>query len=182
MGPRPVPLPAGWEDGLPARTARERLRDVLRRNFDGVPLWAVKDPRICILLPLWFRVLEDLAVDPRFLLMLRSPWEVARSLKAGHGFATWDSLDLWFRHSTAAEEGDARLGPGRSHVRPSALGSRFRALAGLGEALSIDWPEPLERARPEIEGFLESSLRHWKKAGAPDDVPPDLALLGHGPS
>ena len=170
----PAPLPAGWERGLPARTARKRLRDVLRRNFGRVPLWAVKDPRLCILLPLWFRVLEDLAVEPRFVLMLRSPFEIARSLQARDSLATWESLDLWFRHFTAAEAGTR--GSARAFLTYERLLSEPEAvLAGLGEALSVSIPKPPAGDRSGLERFLEPSLRHWKEAVIPADVSPALA-------
>lgn len=169
----PRPLPAGWEEGLFARAARERLHDVLHRNFGGAAFWAVKDPRLCILLPLWLPLLAQMGVEPRFLLMFRSPWEIVRSLGAGHGLTTRESLDLWFRHSTSAEA--ATRGSARAFLTYDRLLSEPEpALAGLGDALSVAWPKPFSRAG--IRSFLEPSLRHWKEAVTPDDVPPALAL------
>src|SRR5205085_1727054 len=43
-------LPEGWETSPLAAEAVRLLVDLLRRNFEGEPLWAIKDPRICILL------------------------------------------------------------------------------------------------------------------------------------
>lgn len=169
----PRPLPSGWAEGPSARAARERLREVLQRNFGGALFWAVKDPRLCILLPLWLPLFGQMEVEPHFLLMFRSPWEIVRSLGAGHGLATSESLDLWFRHSTSAEA--ATRGSVRAFLTYDRLLSEPEAaLASLGDALSVVWPSP--PARAEIHSFLEPSLRHWKEAATPDDVPPALGL------
>ena len=169
----PIPLAARWVEEPVARAAKERLRDVVRRNFEGVSLWALKDPRICILLPLWLSLLEEEGIDARFVLMLRNPWEIARSLKHRDGLDTRESLDLWFRHTTASEV--LTRGRLRAFVTYDGLLSDPEAtLAGLAGALSIGWPLTLADARDGIRGFLEPSLRHWGKAVTHDDAPPEL--------
>ncbi|HSB35622.1 MAG TPA: glycosyltransferase, partial [Thermoanaerobaculia bacterium] len=170
----PLPLPDGWEKGPAAQAARERLRALLFRNFGGASLWAVKDPRLCSLLPLWLPLLEEMGVEPRFILMLRSPWQTARSLERRDGLATWESLDLWFRHTTVSEE--TTRGLRRTVLSYDRLLSEPEpTLARLAEALSVTWPEPLAGARDSVLGFLEPSLRHWDSAALPDGVPPALA-------
>ena len=49
----PLPLPEGWQSRPETRHTQERLREVLRHDFGNAPLPAVKDPRICRLVPLW---------------------------------------------------------------------------------------------------------------------------------
>lgn len=163
-------LPANWASQPTARGAQERLYDVLRRNFDGKPLWGVKDPRLCVLLPLWEPLLRDLNVEPRYVLMLRSPWEVAKSLEARNGLETWESLDLWVEHVAAAERRSRAL------RRAVTTFDRFLAapemeLSYLAEILGIAWPRALDDpVREELHAFLEPSIRHFRKVEPPEDI------------
>ncbi len=160
-----VRLPAGWTATPPAGLARERLGAVLRRSFAGKPLWAVKDPRLCLLLPLWHRVLEDLAVEPRFVLLLRDPWEIAQSLEARDGIPPAESLELWLRHATEAES--LTRESVRVHVKyDRLLADPFRTVSRLGGALGVQWPFPPSSVGREITRFLEPSLKHWNGLGS----------------
>ena len=60
----PRPLPEGWQNELACRSAAEELEVLLRAEFSGSPLWAVKDPRLCRLLPLWWPILGRMGVEP----------------------------------------------------------------------------------------------------------------------
>jgi hypothetical protein len=163
-------LPAEWASQPTARRAQERLHDVLRLNFDGKPLWGVKDPRLCVLLPLWEPLFRDMNVEPRYVLMLRSPWEVAKSLEARNGLETWESLDLWVGHVAAAER--------ESRARRRAVTTFDRFLADPGMELSylagfleIAWPRALDDpVREELHAFLEPSIRHFRKVEPPEDI------------
>src|SRR5271166_6443184 len=45
------PLPAGWAHSEAALRAGRKLSTVLTRDFSEAPLWGLKDPRLCRLLP-----------------------------------------------------------------------------------------------------------------------------------
>ena len=46
-------LPAGFEHGEAAQAAGRELLAIVDRDFAGAPLWGLKDPRLCRLMPLW---------------------------------------------------------------------------------------------------------------------------------
>ena len=46
-------LPHGWLSTPAASEAKLQLKELFTREFGGPVIWAVKDPRICRLLPLW---------------------------------------------------------------------------------------------------------------------------------
>jgi hypothetical protein len=78
---------------------------VASRSF-GRPPMVLKDPRLCITLPFWRKVLEP---EPCAVLILRDPLEAALSLSARHddipvslGLAMWDR---YVRQAVAALEG-----------------------------------------------------------------------------
>jgi hypothetical protein len=82
------PLLAWFEDR--ART--------IARDLDRFGPWAVKDPRLCLLFPLWRRVLERTAA----ILIYRDPLPVARSLQARDGLPLAVGIALWEHYNRAA--------------------------------------------------------------------------------
>ena len=69
----PRPMPDGWLESDAANDAGKAIAAIVRRDFAGVRRWAVKDPRLCRLMPLWRRVLAELGIEPRVLLVSRHP-------------------------------------------------------------------------------------------------------------
>lgn len=61
--------------------------------------WVWKDPRLCLLLPFWRRVLND---DLHVVATIRHPEDVAHSLQNRDGFSVPYGLALWERHQRRA--------------------------------------------------------------------------------
>lgn len=95
--------------GFASAPPEPRSDSFLRRSLPDAPTdierlvsslfqapWFVKDPRHCLLLPLWTEALgsDDLAV-----VMLRSPGDVVRSLRQRNGYSTGLALGLWERYT-----------------------------------------------------------------------------------
>lgn len=94
----PPPLHNGWE-GEPGLTdLRQRAQRVLQEDFGTASLWGWKDPRICLTLPFW----RSLLPSPRFVLCLRNPLDVARSLQVRNGFDIDKGIALWLTYTTCA--------------------------------------------------------------------------------
>jgi hypothetical protein len=159
--------PAGFE-GAAADEARGALRELLLREFAAAPLFAVKDPRLCRLLPLWQPVLASLEVRPAWVLLLRHPLEIAASLERRDGLTKTRSLLLFVEHLLAAERGTR--GAARSLVPYEALFSDWRGVAKrVAAECDLEWPRDPESAAGEIEGFLSGDLRHHRAAEWPAD-------------
>lgn len=157
------PLPPGWESTPVARDVAQRLKAILLRDFSGAALWGLKDPRLCRLMPLWRPLLEEMAVRPRFVLMLRSPREVAASLAARDGLSAAHSRLLWLRHLLEAEAA-TRLLP-RSFVRYDELiehGGWRRLSARLSTAFGLTWPKDGPDLEAAVEAYLAPGLRHHR--------------------
>lgn len=88
----PPRLNRGWSDTERARA----LRDDARTTFDdvyggaGTP-WLWKDPRLCLTLPLWRAVLDDVVI----VMMTREPGPVVRSLVARDGVSEAYAVAMW---------------------------------------------------------------------------------------
>jgi hypothetical protein len=97
------PLPAMWEKTSEAQRAMQSLRAVIDRDFSNIPLWGVKDPRLCRLLPLWHILLSEMDIDAGYVITLRHPVEVMLSLEKRDGFSQAKALHLYATHLLNAE-------------------------------------------------------------------------------
>jgi len=79
-----LPLPAGWWADPEIAAIRREMVGFLANRL-GETRFGFKDPRTVRLLPLWHQIFDDLNLAPKFVLCLRNPAEVARSLAAATG-------------------------------------------------------------------------------------------------
>lgn len=177
---------SSWDDIAPpawlakaGETAVEdfqlRLKDLLREEFADAPLWVVKDPRLCLLLPLWLPVLAQLEVTPYALCAYRPAAEVADSLARRNRFSVDKSNLLWFDHVVAAER--ASRGLRRCFIAfDELLGHPVQTLERASSQLGIDWPRsPADRAK-SLDRFIDPGLRHSTVASSSPPVDVIVAL------
>ena len=58
-------MPEGWLHAPAAQQARDAIRALLAEQFGEASLWALKDPRMCRLLPLWQPLLAEAGVQAK---------------------------------------------------------------------------------------------------------------------
>ncbi|KCZ87584.1 family 2 glycosyl transferase [Hyphomonas johnsonii MHS-2] len=94
---------------LSVMTPRVReLRDLVSRLDQGAGpygAWALKEPRLCLLLP----VLRRALTNPHLIMVVRHPVEVARSLRRRNGFSLTAGLALWEAYVVATLENAGNL-------------------------------------------------------------------------
>lgn len=137
----------------------EQLAGILDHEFGGAEDFVLKDPRLCLLLPLWFPGLLRLAPRPGVLLMLRHPAEVMRSLAARNNLSEEEVLLNWLHHMLEAERMTRELP--RALLQLDALLQDWRT--ALGAALrraEITPPRAFEAAGGEIDAFIAPAMRH----------------------
>ena len=127
--------------------------------MDAYRPWFLKEPRLCLLAPLWLELLEF----PVCVFFHRSPLEVARSLEVRNGFSIAFGLALWERYVTEAL--NASLGRRRIQVNHADLIAdplaTVRQLKQDFEALSIrGLRSPSDE---EISAFIDPSLCRAKR-------------------
>jgi glycosyltransferase involved in cell wall biosynthesis/GT2 family glycosyltransferase len=105
----PAPtFPSGWESSSKFADLRSKARSIIAQDFNTSLLWGWKDPRNCLTLPFWKKLLPSM----KFVICLRNPIDVARSLEERDRLPFEKSIELWFRYTTAAIEqtaGEPRL-------------------------------------------------------------------------
>lgn len=160
----PRPLPAGWPDDHRLAPWRNRLAAILEDEFGGAPLWAVKDPRLCRLLPLWLPLLEEASVRVVALLVVRHPAAVVASNAKRTGMRREQALELWLEHTLAAERDTRRL--------PRAVLSYERLLANWQRevadvAARLNFPLSFDAPRvAQVNAFLDGNLHHHRGGDA----------------
>src|SRR5437667_3947115 len=168
-------LPVDWLEREVTKKTQSRLLAILQRDFGQTVLLGLKDPRMSRLMPLWFPLFQKLAIDPRFVLVIRHPWEVAQSLAKRDGLDHARSYLLWLQYTLEAETVMRRHK--RSFVDyDEMLDDPVAALGRVHSELKLDFRVP-SRARASLRKFLEPSLRHHKARArkcekAADRVPP----------
>ena len=158
-------VPDDWLESAAASRAQAAIVPFIQAEFAASPLWAVKDPRICRLAPVWLRALAECGVRPGILFVVRHPLEVAASLQARDGLSRARSLLLWTQHILEAERATrecSRVMVTYDQILEDWSGS----MARVSRALGITWPRSFDEARAEIEAFLDAGERHHKAPGA----------------
>jgi lipopolysaccharide biosynthesis protein len=169
----------GWSwdapDAVPPATAAERpmlvdaARELVKHKLDGHQPWAIKDPRMSLLLPWWRQVLLDRFVA---VVTVRDAREVAWSLALRDGFTPELGMALWAAYHRHLAAGLAGL---------PVVTVDFAALTGEPERLTAELLAALERLgvrgsldRAAAAGAIKPVLR---RATQPDDHDRSMAEL-----
>jgi len=97
---KPPIFPERWEKSPKIADLRRRARRIVREDFRDAPLWGWKDPRTCITLPFWQRLFPRM----RYVICLRNPVDVAKSIERRNGFPLEKRADLWLCYMKSALE------------------------------------------------------------------------------
>ncbi len=155
------PLPAGWQDRPEVLAIRQELLAILRGEFGSSPLWGVKDPRLCRLVPLWLDLLGEMEIAPAFVILIRHPLEVVDSLVKRDGFSRSKALLLYLIDLLAAihhTEGHRRVFVSYKRL----LQNWQEVVAEIARQLPLEWPRESAVVHAEIDAFLNPSERHHR--------------------
>lgn len=149
----------GWHTREELRPFAASIIHCIRRDFAEAPLWALKDPRVCRMLPWWLNILSAARVEPHFLFVIRSPGEVCYSLKWRDGFSEEKAFLLWILHYLEAERAT------RGHARAFMVFDRLlddpvREFLRVEQQLGLRFPVSVESVGPALKQFLSKDLKH----------------------
>jgi hypothetical protein len=171
--PSPVP---GWELRPDIAELSAPAREMLARDFPQGRAWGFKDPRLSLILPFWQRLLSP----RRYVLCVRRPIDVARSLALRDGFPLERGLDLWLTYMTSA----------LAHVDGAALAivryedvmdDGWRVVEGLARFAGLERGLEAAGMGESLRSVVAADLRHHHtttdEAEGDDRLPlPALAL------
>lgn len=162
---------SGWDDIFSAIECRQldllntslmsEAREQIRLDYDNSNLIVLKEPRISVLVPLWDGALMRESYEPHYVIMLRSPFEVADSLQARNNIPLAKGLLLWASYLIAAER-DTR-GKSRIFVSyESLLEDSKRVLDRIESSFGIALPKRTLESAIDIDHFLTQDLHHHR--------------------
>ena len=133
--------PGEIDVGKVTQKHKSRLQQFLNREITAScnDLVVFKDPRICLLPPIWLEAIKNLNCDPQIMFAFRHPQEVVSSLNKRNGLSKERGLFLWLQHNLQA----IRSMSGYSNlpiVIPEWLGSAaklYQKSFAFGRAMSI---------------------------------------------
>jgi len=139
---------------------RRQAAALLQAGFGDAPLQAIKDPRLCLTLPFWLALCDELGIATSVCVIGRAPLEVARSLEKRDGLPIGYGLRLYAFYRACI---DRFAPPGAIHVAyndllqdPPAVMARLAAVL------------PLTVGAPALAGAVRGDLRHHDAAGEGD--------------
>lgn len=154
---KPPVFPQNWETDAALDDLRRRAEQIVHDQFAAVALWGWKDPRTCLTLPFWQRLLPQM----RYIVCLRDPVAVARSLERRDGLSTPESCRLWLTYVSSAlqhTEGKPRLVVCYEDLMNDGLGELPRLAEYLGVSERADQAE----MRKAVAEFIEPGLQHFR--------------------
>lgn len=151
------PIDASDVDALRKKGYFIRAVELICLKVGDAPIFGFKDPRVAKLLPFWKEVFEHCQFDVGYVLALRHPLSVVKSLAKRDGFDSEKSYMLWLGHvltSLSNTEGYMRVLVDYDQL----MNAPERELERIAKclALQID-PNELQRYKSE---FLDEGLRH----------------------
>jgi len=104
-----APLGDDMVASLCAQGFSSQAQALLHDKMGELPLFGFKDPRVTLLLPFWQRVFASCDVEVSYVLALRNPLSVAKSLTRREGFDVRKGALLWLTHVLSMMRGTAGL-------------------------------------------------------------------------
>jgi hypothetical protein len=160
----PFALPPRWQERL---APFEPLRVQACAPFQEQNFWAVKDPRLCRLLPLWLPLFTRLGEKLCAVLVFRHPEGACRSLEKRNAMSRRRALALWLHHFVDALTCLRDL-PWVAVDYERMLTDPRQGIAILAEKLGFN-----DRLRApsddELRDFVDPGLRHHPPAPPKSD-------------
>ena len=136
-----------------------QIQSALSSDFGTAPLFVLKEPRMCRMVPLWQSAIENAGVRVKFVHTHRNPQEVAASLNRRDGYTPAYGYLMWMRHVLDAEQ--ATRGQPRVFTSYAQLMQDWRGVAGkLDKQLALPFPTGRDSAAQDIDAFLSQDLQH----------------------
>jgi len=171
-------LPSDWRDRAFMESYRGRLSKLVALRFRERDIWAWKEPRTCLFLPIWREVLAEHGIRLKVTFIVRSPLEVAASLRRRDGFSREKAFGLWLNYNLSALAALDTL-PTVFVSYDGLLGDWEPALRKCAVHLGLPWPEEDALFRRRVAGYLDPGLRHsaFEAGDPPTGLPAPVARL-----
>lgn len=167
-------LPDQWWQKRELDPYADRIVAILERDFEDQPMFALKDPRLCRLLPFWLNILKNRGVLASCILAIRSPAEVSKSLARRDRFDGGTSSYLWLTYVLESEFYSRNL-PRTMVCYDELLANWSRTAGKIAKELDFQWPLALNEVEEVVNQELLPELRHHKATEIDPNNPDELS-------
>jgi glycosyltransferase involved in cell wall biosynthesis len=156
-------FPAHWEKSSRLDEVRAEALEIIKRDFPSQGMWAWKDPRNSLTLPFW----KDLVAPCKYVLCVRNPVDVFKSLQVRNQFPVEKAMSLWMAYIASALLNTS--GQERLVIFYEDTMDDWRAETDRLAAFLLDGDTPQDNSTIDsIGSFLDHAMIHHKSA--PTDV------------
>ncbi|BEI34785.1 hypothetical protein PHIN6_03030 [Polynucleobacter sp. HIN6] len=157
---------------------KNKAKEVLKKRLKtSMGLWGFKDPRTCRLLWFWEKVFKEIDCDVFYLIVIRNPSSVVKSLATRNETPKEKSYLLWFQHvlaSIVSTEGYCRVIVDYDLYLKDPLSHLSRIASSLHlKAPNLKTPE----TQDYLSNFLEKELNHYPDHKVDADAPREVVKL-----
>lgn len=158
-------MPEGWWQRPDVGAHTQRVFAQLKLRHGSSPLWGVKHPHLCRLLPMYEEAARQLTLAaPQIIHIYRNPWEVSHSQLKKNGLSRTHSLLLWCSYVLDGERYARSLD--RVIVDYELLLKEPReVLERIGATLGLDFPKRSWQDMANIKRFITPQLHRSNTKG-----------------
>lgn len=168
----PIPMWFGPEDH-PFINAAPVLVPFLESRLKEFPLFGLKEPRLCRLLPVWKHALYNIECKVSIVHAIRHPAAVAESLKKRNGLPTEQSYALWLEYNRCALEYVDPAWPRVVVDYDTMMCIPGSEIMRMGRVLGLE----LDRVKTTqfVRNFVDDTLWHESEEDA--QLPTEVAIM-----
>jgi hypothetical protein len=168
----PPSFPRDWQKASGLDELREKARGIIREDFANSRLWGWKDPRASITLPFW----QQLIPSMQYIICLRDPLAVARSLQVRDGYSLEKGGRLWLTYVSNSIMNS--IGAPRWFVYYEDLVEEWPVhVKKLASFLGLEGNNIPAETMKAIGEFIQTELRHHDNR-LPDTLSSDMIPYG----
>ncbi|SDG21156.1 sulfotransferase family protein, partial [Phytopseudomonas seleniipraecipitans] len=159
-------IDSSWDDAFfnlekleALENSSAELKNIIVSEFKYSRLFAIKDPRACLLYPFYEKSLNELDIDIKVIIPYRNPLEVACSLHARDQISLEKGMLLWAYHFLLAE----KFSRGRERIFVSfdeLVKNTSNVVSDISKKLTLDIEKKYAANSKKIADFLEPNLKH----------------------
>ncbi len=152
-------LPDGWQESKAAERAYDKITQIIEQQFLRGGLWAINDPRVSRITPIWLKALAKYNIIPSFIHIVRHPYEVASSMNRHHQTELLKGHLLWLVYNREA------LRNSRSHYNTlltfdQILADPISSLNRISTELECELPGTFHDNPQILNEFIRPEYKH----------------------
>lgn len=151
--------PENWWNEKWTKPFEFLIENFLKDEFPRKDIFLIKDPRLSILLPLWLKVINKLAISHRHIIGLRHPEEVHKSLAKRDSEIRNTTLLRWLNYYFWAEL-YSRNAPRAVVSYDQLIATPLKIFEQISEQLQLS--DYININPNTINSFIDKSLKHHK--------------------